>query len=287
MPVKELRLRWPTSCTRCGAELERGASAWWDSDRKAADCAACHELLPAPPSRPDPGEAGASARREYERRSAREQRRKDAAVAADRAWREEAVRNRPVLGRIASAMTPKVVAGPESQSTAAWKVGAEGEQAVATVLAQCPSTVVLHDRRVPGSKANVDHIAVAPTGVYVIDAKRYQGAVAVRDHGSLLRPDRRLHVGRRDCTKLVQAMHRQVEVVSGAASGRGFAGTSIHGVLCFVGAEWSLLARPMEVDGVGVLWPTALAKRLERPGPLDRARIDEIATVLGRELPPA
>lgn len=208
-------------------------------------------------------------------------------MAADQAWREEVIRNRPVLGRVASALTPKVVAAPESQSTAAWMVGAEGEQAVAAVLDRCPSVVGLHDRRIPGSKANIDHLAVAPSGIYVIDAKRYRGEVAVRDHGSLFRPDRRLHVGCRDCTKLVTGVNRQVEVAAHAVEGLGFAGTAIEGVLCFVGAEWSLLARPMVVGGVVVLWPKALAKRLEAQGPLDPSRIDEIASVLAHKLPPA
>lgn len=208
-------------------------------------------------------------------------------MAADQAWREEAIRNRPVIGRVASALTPKVAVTPESQSTRAWKVGEEGEQVVAAALERCPSVAVLHDRRIPGSKANIDHLAVAPSGIYVIDAKRYRGEVAVRDHGSLFRPDRRLHVGRRDCTKLVTGMHRQVEVAAGAVEGLGFAGTPIQGVLCFVEAEWSLLARPMVVDGVVVLWPKALVKRLEAQGPLDPARIDEIASVLDRKLPPA
>jgi nuclease-like protein len=34
---------------------------------------------------------------------------------------------------------------------------------------------VFHDLAVPGSAANVDHLVVGPTGVYVIDSKRYRG----------------------------------------------------------------------------------------------------------------
>jgi len=33
----------------------------------------------------------------------------------------------------------------------------------------------LHDRRIPPTRANIDHIVIAPTGVYVIDAKNYAG----------------------------------------------------------------------------------------------------------------
>jgi hypothetical protein len=48
--------------------------------------------------------------------------------------------------------------------------------------------VVLHDRRVPGSRTNIDHIAVTPTGVRVIDTERYQGRPALRFEGGILRP---------------------------------------------------------------------------------------------------
>ena len=40
--------------------------------------------------------------------------------------------------------------------------------------------VLLHDRRIPRSRANIDHIAVAPSGVTVVDAKAVKGKVRVR-----------------------------------------------------------------------------------------------------------
>lgn len=66
----------------CGNDLPKGADAWWDSDRKTATCVACHQGAgevasqdhPTADLKPefDPGEAGSSARREYDRRSHRE-----------------------------------------------------------------------------------------------------------------------------------------------------------------------------------------------------------------------
>jgi len=46
---------------------------------------------------------------------------------------------------------------------------------VAAALDNCcrPEVVVLHDRAIPGSRANIDHIGIGPTGVWVIDTKRY------------------------------------------------------------------------------------------------------------------
>jgi hypothetical protein len=37
--------------------------------------------------------------------------------------------------------------------------------------------VVFHDLAVPGSPANVDHLVIGPTGVFVIDSKRWRGRV--------------------------------------------------------------------------------------------------------------
>jgi hypothetical protein len=48
--------------------------------------------------------------------------------------------------------------------------------------------VVLHDRAVPRGRANIDHIAVVPSGVWVIDTKRYRGRV--RRSGRLGRDER-------------------------------------------------------------------------------------------------
>jgi Nuclease-related domain len=37
--------------------------------------------------------------------------------------------------------------------------------------------VVLHDLAVPGSPANVDHLVIGPSGVFVIDSKQWTGSV--------------------------------------------------------------------------------------------------------------
>jgi len=64
----------------------------------------------------------------------------------------------------------------------AWTTGAEGERLVASTLAELPGWQVLHDVHWPGRpRANLDHVAVGPGGVVVIDAKNWSGRVSVRD----------------------------------------------------------------------------------------------------------
>lgn len=67
----------------------------------------------------------------------------------------------------------------------AWAAGEEGERVVAAALTELPAGWrVLHDRRKRiGSPANIDHIAIGPTGVHVIDAKNWSGALEISAAG--------------------------------------------------------------------------------------------------------
>jgi Nuclease-related domain len=227
------------------------------------------ELAPGtePELAPVTDRAGASAQREYEKRSARELAKKELRVAKNAEWRETVKAQRPVLGRVVSAFTPRPEITPESQPTGAWKVGAEGERRVAEVLAETSSIEVLHDRLVPGSRANIDHIVVGPSGVFVIDAKKYTGKIEVRNVGGVFRPDERLYVNDRDRTKVVEGVLGQIDVVR-AVLGEGFADVEIRGVLCFVGCEWGWPMRMKHINGVTALWPKALPEHVSIPGDL-------------------
>lgn len=278
-----MRLRWDGACASCEAALAGGTEAWWDSETKTATCVPCHD---GPPPL-DTGVAGASAAAEYEKRSRRETRRKEAVVAKDAAWRAEVKENHPILGRVATALTPKPVIGPESQSTRAWKVGAEGELGVARTLAACEDVITLHDRRVPGTKGNLDHLAIGPGGVYIVDAKRYEGKVERRDAGSFFRPDERPYVNNRDRTKVVKGMGWQLEAVLDALNRDGtHTGLPVRAVLCFVDSEWPLLfAKPRHLHGVTVLWPKALQDLVRSGDHLDAAGIDRTARFLADAFP--
>jgi len=194
---------------------------------------------------------GASAQSEYERRRARDEAKTRAA------WGK--------LGGIAVALTP------ERSSTRVWATGAEGERRVGARLDALASdqTRVLHDRRIPGSKANIDHIVVTSAGVWVIDTKRYvEKRIEKRVEGGLFSPRVEKLWVRGDKTSLVTGMHRQVQKVAAAVPG-----VPVKGVLCFVDGDWPLFADPFTVDDVLVLWPKKLVQLLtkEQPGELEAA----------------
>lgn len=198
------------------------------------------------------GAAGSSARREYARRKAKD---------------EERIRAKwGRLGGIAVALSD------ERQCTKAWAIGAVGEERLGTRLDSLVSedVAVLHDRRIPGTKANIDHIAITRAGIWVIDAKRYKGRPELKIEGGILRPRaEKLLVGRRDCTKLVDGVLKQVELVREVVSA-----VPVAGVLCFVQDDWPLIGGAFTTREVHVLWLKRLAVVLADGGD----RVDVAAT---------
>lgn len=122
--------------------------------------------------------------------------------------------------------------------------------------------------------------------MWVIDAKRYRGAVARRDVGGWFKTDLRLYVGRRDCTKLVSAMDKQVAAVRRALEGE-WAHVPVRPMLCFVDAEWGWFAKPIDISGVVVAWPKAAVKVLSRPGNYAGEDVTRISAHLATRLKPA
>ena len=130
------------------------------------------------------------------------------------------------------------------------------------------------------------HPGMHHMGVFVIDAKNYKGRVERRDCGGFLSTDYRLYVGGRDKTQLLVGMQKQAEAVR-AALGVPPEEIPIVQTICFVAADWSLWARPIQFDAVQVLWPRALVKQMRLEGPISRSAIPEIERRLALALPPA
>ncbi len=264
-----MRLRYSGTSRVCSAELTAKAEAIYERSSKTVRCLTHDEATdasPEPLEEVDSGSPGASARREFERRKAK---------------REERTRTKhPKLGGLILALSD------DPQSTRAWDTGALGEERLGNRLNELASDSLrtLHDRRIPGSRANIDHIAVAPTGVYVIDAKKYKGRPQLKLEGGFLRPRvEKLLVGTRDCTRLVDGVLKQVDIV------RGLVGDDlpVHGVLCFVEADWPLIGGSFTIRGVQALWPKRLYPKLKADGPLLTQTVAEVHRRLASSLPPA
>ena len=266
--MRRIRLRYKATCATCNTELAVSTYAWWDTTAKTATCERCHDSAEASKSTLERGTAGGSAQREHDRRKAERERNIQEA--------------HPRLGRLILALTD------DPQTTTAWAKGAAGERRLGTQLddLEAAGALALHDRRIPRSRGNIDHLVIAPSGIFVIDTKQYRGQVKKRDVGGLFRRDDRVFVGRRDCTRLVEAMPKQVTAVRDAA-GELLGDLPVIPALCFVAAEWRLFARPFVVREVWVGWPRALGALIRQPGPLTPTEIDMLGRQIVARLPAA
>lgn len=264
--LRSWRLQYTGKCVNCGLELSRGANAWWRPSDKKVICLAC-----GPTSGPTViDEPGRSAIVEGARR-------KDKKVAAVRQQH----------GDYAAAVAERTT---QHQIDRSWLKGGDGERRLAAFIERevGDAVIALHDRLRPGTKANIDHIWIASTGVWVVDAKAHTGKVVKRSTGTLWRPDNQVRVAGRDRTALARGVVKQVDTVVAALTGDPtLKGTDVHGVLCFVEADWDLLDFPFQVGSVWVMYPGALRKRLRKRGFLSRASMERIAHRLDLSLPRA
>ncbi|WP_136517803.1 nuclease-related domain-containing protein [Cellulomonas telluris] len=155
-----------------------------------------------------------------------------------------------------------------------WSAGAEGERLVAASLASLEryGWTALHDVRWPDrQQANIDHIAIGPGGIVVIDAKNWSGRVAVAE-GSLRqngysRASSAEGAGQAAAavTALLAPQHR----------------TAVRAVLCLAAQDQA----PTPVKGVDVLGRWQLPEYLlGLPHRLSVYDVADIARYLGTEL---
>ena len=147
--------------------------------------------------------------------------------------------------------------------------------------------VVLDDRKVPGTKVHIDHIVIAPSGVWVVDANEYDGRVERRDVGGWFKVDERLYVAGKDRTNLVDGIDRQVLAVENVLKKEGLDLIPVHAALCFVNSEWGWFAKPFSLNGVWVTWATKLTELVLDWNAIPNSEIDRLARVVGSKLPSA
>lgn len=274
-PGKHLKLRYAGACRACQASLPAGAEALYYPGTGEISCEACAGPigvgdLDVGESRPVPtGRPGASARREHARRTAS---------------REKATRDRhPRLGGFILAVAD------EAQSTRAWERGAVGEEKLGRFLDDLagPELQVLHDRRIPKSRANIDHLVVANSGVFVIDAKRYTGRPQLSVEGGFLRRrTEKLLVAGHDRTTLVTGVLKQVDVVRAALASAELP-LPVCGVLCFVDADWPVFGGTFMTRGVHVTRPKKIGDLLRCDGALSNVLRASAHGLIERRFPPA
>jgi hypothetical protein len=141
-----------------------------------------------------------------------------------------------------------------TEATRERRQDAEGEFQTARVLDQLQQEgfAVFHDLAAPDSAANIDHLVLGPTGVWVVGSKRYHGALRLDGNG-------RLWHGERSLDRVLSTLWWEVKQVT-TTLGTGD-DIPVRPILCIHGARLPWLGE-LAVDGVPVVSGALLASSI-------------------------
>jgi hypothetical protein len=160
-------------------------------------------------------------------------------------------------------------------TTLAWRTGALGEERTAELLRplEAQGFRVMHDRLMPRSRANIDHIVVGPPGVFIVETKNYGGKLRVR-HGEVWVAGRRK-------TEIVAQAKREAAAVAAVVSP-----VSVTPLLCVHRADLGWFK--MEADGVRIVAPKEMVRVLGKaPLLLTPDDVTRLADQIDKSLVPA
>jgi hypothetical protein len=243
-------------------------------------------MVPADPVTGSLGSPGRSALAAYRRRRATEL----AAWARSLAWRAPLVAAASVAGQVLAGQIGLPWAGlvglvvavlvgwrlrfRPSEQARTWQRGSAGERHTARLLDRLPRDgfVVFHDLAVPGSPANVDHLVIGPSGVFVIDSKQWTGQVQQGADGLVWHNHYRLD-------RTLETVRWEAETI-----GRSL-GTRIAALLCVHGAH--VQGGGLDAQGVAVVPAHLLRSALGYDRVLSDADVQLLAATARMRLRPA
>ena len=149
--------------------------------------------------------------------------------------------------------------------------------------------VLLNHRRAPRSRHAIDHVVVAPSGVWLIDAVRWEdGTIEFTGDGRMSVYKMRLRSPDGVRPKVTEDIYRQVGPVARIV---GDPTVTVQPALIFVGTEGSgrsalrfMANEPFEHQRVLIAAPKAIVRRIQDPGPLDAGSVAEIGARLDAAL---
>jgi hypothetical protein len=161
-----------------------------------------------------------------------------------------------------------------SAEARAWRRGAAGERRTARLLRRLERDgyASLHDLAVPGSNANVDHLVIGPTGVFVVDSKQYTGRV----HQSL---DGRAWHNHAPLSRTLEVVGWEADMIARVL------GVRVDPLVCVHGAE--VAYGGLIAGGVAVVPAARLRSALGADRVLSDADVTVLATTAWARLRPA
>ena len=279
-----MELRRDGICIVCAETLPKGVTAEWNQATKEVRCCGPHASSPSDPTAVDlllgheketavsRGTAGRSADDKYRELQAKE---------------HAGIRNK--FGRFKKLGEAAVFLSGDSQKTANWKTGSLGEELVGAKLdrlAKESDFRVLHDRRIPPTKANIDHLVVTSAGIFVLDAKNYTGEIDIQSSGFFSNKPPKLLINGRDQSGLIPKVQKQVAKVEAAISGLGIQ-MPVCGVLIFVVGPLRIFIMPKEISGVLLGTQRGLEKIILETGTHSHSEVETMWSFLAKSFPEA
>jgi hypothetical protein len=248
--------------------------------------AATQPMAPAGPPAGSLGRPGRSALGEYRRRRALEL----AGWTRTLAWRAPLVAAAGAVAQVLAAQGGLPRAGLAGLAVAAlvgwrlrfrpseqargWRRGAHGERRTARLLRRLARDgfVIFHDLAVPGADANLDHLVIGPTGVFVIDSKQWTGQVYQTADGLAWHNHYRLD-------RTLDTVRWEAETVSRLLGTRATALVCVHGAQVHGGGG--------EAQGVAIMPAGRLRDALGQDRVLSDADVQLLAAAARLRLRPA
>jgi hypothetical protein len=157
-----------------------------------------------------------------------------------------------------------------------WAKGAKGERRTARSLTLARGWIALHDRAIPGSKANLDHVLIGVGGAVYLDTKTWTSAKS----RARIDRDGRLWYGRHPQDKALRTVRWEAEQAQAALGVPVRAVVGVHG-------QPHLPADGVDIGNVTVLPAPALRAWLQRqPRVLDAHQVADLAARAETALPP-
>jgi hypothetical protein len=243
-------------------------------------------VLPAQQATGSLGHPGRSARTQYRRRRATEL----AAWTPSLTWRAPLVAAAGLVAGTLAAQTGLPGSGPigltvavlvgwrlrfrPSAQARAWQRGAHGERQTARLLDRLgrDGYVSFHDLAMPDSPANLDHLVVGPSGVFVIDSKQWTGQVRQSADGLVWHDHYRLD-------RTLATVRWQAETLG------HFLGVPVAPLVCVHGAR--IQGGVLHAQGVAIIPATRLRSALGSDQVLSEVDIQRYAATARMQLCPA
>jgi hypothetical protein len=161
-----------------------------------------------------------------------------------------------------------------SEQARTWQRGAHGERRTARLLERLTRDgfVVFHDLAVPGSDANVDHLVIGRSGVFIIDSKQWTGSVHQGADGLVWHNHYPLD-------RTLETVHWEAQQVSRVLGSRAAALLCVHGAHVHGGG--------LHAHGVAVVPADLLRGALGYERVLSDADVQLLATTAWSRLRPA